>query len=136
MKRILPVSALLASLLPGAGVADDYREIATLQEYLDFAQYTDGTITAGQLASVELGGVLFIDTRSPERFAAGHIPGAINIEWRQILTRRGEIPDDRPVVLYCDTGMLSSKAHMALRIAGREDVKVLFRGYGAWLEGE
>ena len=80
--------------------------------------------------------MLFIDTRSPERFAAGHIPGAINIEWRQILTRRGEIPDDRPVVLYCDTGMLSSKAHMALRIAGREDVKVLFRGYGAWLEGE
>jgi rhodanese-related sulfurtransferase len=78
MKRILPVSALLASLLPGAGVADDSREIAALQEYLDFAHYTDGTITAGQLASVDLGGVLFIDTRSPERFAAGHIPGAIN----------------------------------------------------------
>ena len=134
MKRFLPVFVLLASLLPGAGVADDSREISALQEYLDFAQYTDGTITAGQLASVDIGGVLFIDTRSPERFAAGHIPGAINIEWRQILARRDEIPDERPVVLYCDTGMLSSKAHMALRVAGRENVKVLFRGYAAWLE--
>ena len=106
--------------------------LEAMQEYLDFAEYSDGSISSEQLRSLDLDNVFFVDTRNKGQFDAGHIPGATNIEWRQILTRRDEIPTDKPVVLYCETGLLSSKAHFALRVAGRDNVKVLWGGYLMW----
>jgi len=129
MKHVL---WLLLALLPGASHAASDAAIEAMQEYLDFAEYSEGAISADQLASVDSGGILFIDARSRAQYDAGHIPGAINIEWRQVLARRDEIPADRPVVLYCETGLLSSKAQFALRVAGRENVKVLWGGYLMW----
>ncbi len=85
-----------------------------------------------QLASVGAGEILFIDTRSPDQYESGHIPDARNIEWREVLTRKEEIPMDKTVVLYCDTGLLSAKAHFALRLAGYENLKVLQGGYLMW----
>ncbi len=41
-----------------------------------------------------------IDVRSPDAYAAGHIPGAINIPGDQLPARVAEIPRDRPVVVY------------------------------------
>jgi rhodanese-related sulfurtransferase len=41
-----------------------------------------------------------IDVRSPEDYAAGHIPGAINIPGDQLSSRLAEVPRDRPVVVY------------------------------------
>jgi len=115
-----------------AAMADDNPAIDAIQEYMEFAEYSDGAISTAQLASVGAGEILFIDTRSPGQYKSGHIPDARNIEWREVLTRKQEIPVDKTVVLYCDTGMLSSKAHLALRLAGYENVKVLLGGYLAW----
>ncbi len=56
----------------------------------------------------------------------------MNIEWREILVRRDEIPRDRPVAYYCDTGPLTSKAQFILRLAGFDPIKVLFGGFDAW----
>ena len=89
-----------------------------------------------QLASIDGQAIVFVDARNPERFAAGHIPNAINIEWRQILERRNEIPEDKSVVLYCDTGLSSSRAYMILKLAGRENIKVLRGGYLMWKDYE
>ncbi|NBD31305.1 MAG: sulfurtransferase, partial [Alphaproteobacteria bacterium] len=38
---------------------------------------TDALITPEQLKDME--GVVIIDTRAPEAYAAGHIPGAVNL---------------------------------------------------------
>ena len=113
-------------------IADDNPAIDAIQEYMDFADYSDGAISTTQLASVGAGEILFIDTRNPGQYASGHIPDAKNIEWREVLARKEEIPMDKTVVLYCDTGLLSAKAHLALRLAGYENVKVLQGGYPAW----
>ena len=118
-------------LAPGT-YAEDNPAIEAMQEYMEFAEYSEGSISTEQLASIETGEISFIDTRNKGQFDEGHIPGAVNIEWRQILSRRDEIPTDKPVVLYCETGLLSSKAHFALRVAGRENVKVLWGGYLMW----
>lgn len=118
-------------LAPGT-YAEDNPAIEAMQEYMEFAEYSEGSISTEQLASIETGEIFFIDTRNKGQFDEGHIPGAVNIEWRQILSRRDEIPTDKPVVLYCETGLLSSKAHFALRVAGRENVKVLWGGYLMW----
>ena len=113
-------------------MAETGAAIGAMQEYLDFAEYADGSISTEQLASTGTSGILFFDARNRAQYEAGHIPGAVNIEWREILARRDEIPGDRPVVLYCETGLLSSRAHFALRVAGYENVKVLWGGYLVW----
>jgi hypothetical protein len=56
-----------------------------MQEYLDFAEDADGSISTEQLASTDTGEVLFVDTPNRDQYEAGHIPGAVNTEWREIL---------------------------------------------------
>lgn len=115
-------------------LAENEPALDAIQEYLEFAEYSDGAIMPEQLASIDSKDILYVDARNAERYTAGHIPGAINIEWRQILERRDEIPKDKSVVLYCDTGLSSSRAYFILRLAGRENIKVLRGGYLMWKE--
>ncbi len=61
---------------------------------------------------------VLIDVRTPEEFAAGHIPGAVNISVDQLAQRLNEIPKDKPVVLYCRSGNRSSQAAQILERAG------------------
>ncbi|MGD2117976.1 MAG: rhodanese-like domain-containing protein [Chromatiales bacterium] len=134
-KVILPATLLLLSSLPLASLADsspDSIVLERIQEYLDFAEYSAGSISTEQLEAAEAGEIVYIDTRNAGQYEAGHIQGAINIEWRQILNRKDEIPTDRTVVLYCETGLLSSKAQFILQLAGYNNVKVLWGGYLVW----
>jgi rhodanese-related sulfurtransferase len=128
MKKILFLSLLF--LIATNIQANDGVE--ALQDYAEFAEYSDGSITRAQLESIKSGNIQYIDTRNKGQYEAGHIPNAINIEWREILSRLDEVSKDKTVVLYCETGLLSSKAHLMLRIAGRENVKVLWGGYLIW----
>jgi rhodanese-related sulfurtransferase len=43
---------------------------------------------------------LLVDVRTPEEFAAGHIPGAVNIPVTEMEARANELPEDQRVVLY------------------------------------
>jgi phage shock protein E len=71
---------------------------------------------------VAQGGVL-LDVRSPEEFAAGHLPGAINIPVAEVRARAAEIgARDRPVVTYCRSGGRSARAAATLRELGFERV--------------
>ncbi len=119
-------------LVSSAAFAADNAAIEAMREYMEFAEYSEGSISTDQLASVDGKEIFFVDTRNKGQFDAGHIPGARHIEWREILARRDEIPTDVPVVVYCETGLLSSKAQFALSVAGRENVKVLWGGYLMW----
>lgn len=61
---------------------------------------------------------LLIDVRTPQEFADGHIAGAINIPVEEIGGRLNEVPDDKPVVLYCRSGNRSAQAANILVGAG------------------
>ena len=54
-----------------------------------------------------------LDVRSPEEFAAGHIPGAVNIPIEQLRGRLDELPRDRPIVAYCKVGQ---RGYLATRL--------------------
>ena len=45
--------------------------------------------------------VTVLDVRPTEEFAAGHVPGAINIPVRELARRLKELPKSREVVAYC-----------------------------------
>ena len=63
---------------------------------------------------------LIVDVRTPEEFAAGHYPGAINIPHDDIVDgiRELSIADSHPIVLYCRTGNRSGQAERALTAEG------------------
>ncbi len=133
MRRLLvTLNALLClAALPGLSHATD-PALTAMEGYFDFVDYGGGVVTPAQIAGGEWKSFHVIDTRSPERFATGAIPGATNIEWRQLLARRNEVPRDRMVLVYCDSGMLSAQAHFALRVAGYDNLRLLQGGMVGW----
>ena len=48
---------------------------------------------------------MLIDTRTPEEFSFGTIPGAVNIPLDEMREHLAEIPTDKPVVLFCAVGL-------------------------------
>lgn len=67
-------------------------------------------------------GASIVDVRTPEEFRGGGYPGAVNIPLQVLAARLGEIPKDRPVVLYCASGGRSALAARQLQKAGFPDV--------------
>ena len=63
-----------------------------------------------------------VDVRTPEEFAGGAIPGAVNISLQDLPARLDRIPRDRPVILYCRSGNRSAFAADVLQQAGYGDV--------------
>jgi NADPH-dependent 2,4-dienoyl-CoA reductase/sulfur reductase-like enzyme/rhodanese-related sulfurtransferase len=55
---------------------------------------------------------LLIDTREPEEFQAGHVPGAINLPLSQMRSRYAELPKDRDIWICCGVGQ---RAYYATR---------------------
>lgn len=126
------LAALFSLVLLAAPVAAESPAVKAMQEYMEFAPYEAGIIVPQQLSKDVFESVVLIDTRDAGQFAKGTIPGARNIEWREVLTRIGEIPTDKKVILFCNTGSLSAQAAFALRVAGRDNVLVLQTGIDGW----
>lgn len=60
-----------------------------------------------------------LDVRSAREFAAGHVPGAVNIPFARIGARVNELRADRaPLVVYCELGPRAWIAGWVLRRAG------------------
>jgi rhodanese-related sulfurtransferase len=76
--------------------------------------------------------MLIIDARDAAQYNKEHIPGAVNIEWRQVLAKSADIPKNKPVLIYCNTGTLSAQAGFALRVSGWENVQILQGGFAEW----
>lgn len=82
----------------------------------------NGDISGGEARDLVANGATLVDVRTPDEFAAGHVPGAINIPVQELAARKGEIERSSPVVLYCRSGMRSKRAQSMLRDAGFVEV--------------
>ena len=132
MKNLLCTSMVIL-LAAAPAVADDKAKlIDELSGYLEFVDYGGGTIFAEQIPKSEYSKMMIIDARDAAQFAKEHISGAVNIEWRQVLSKLSSIPKDKSVLIYCNTGSLSAQAGFALRVSGWENVKILQGGYAEW----
>lgn len=125
------LAVILALGLATPALAND-AAIDGMQEYLDFADYEAGIILPQQIDQTVFEAATFIDTRDAGQFEAGTIPGAVNIEWREVLLRMDEIPQTGMVILFCNTGSLSAQATFALRVAGRTNAVVMQGGIQGW----
>jgi len=77
---------------------------------------------------------LILDVRTPEEYAEGHIPGAINIPHDQLGSRHAEIAahKDKDVVLYCRSGRRVGIAADILQAAGFSKLLHLAGDMGGW----
>jgi len=73
-----------------------------------------------------------IDVREPNEFEAGHILGARNIPLSQMKMRLTELRPDKPVYLYCQSGMRSGRAAQFLHRKGYKDLSQLQGGFKKW----
>ncbi|TKX78102.1 rhodanese-like domain-containing protein [Halorubrum sp. SD626R] len=86
---------------------------------------------------VQAGEVRVIDTRSPEQYEQGHIPGAINVPLGDLPSRVSDIDwDGTDVVCACPVGQSSKQAAMLIQSyeGVEEDVLVasMAGGYEEW----
>jgi phage shock protein E len=80
--------------------------------------------------------MIVLDVRTPEEFAAGHIPGAVNIPYTHLPARISELPDagEKDIVIYCATGIRSERAAMRFRENGFTRLLHLDGDMKAWQE--
>ena len=75
---------------------------------------------------------LLIDVREESEYAEGHLPGAINIPLRTLAMNLDKVPADKPVFVYCASGLRAGTAAAALHVLGYDNVKAFPGGFKAW----
>lgn len=85
------------------------------------------------LERMRAGVVTVLDVRPEDEYALGHLPGAVNIELRDLERRLSGLDRNREIVAYCRGPycVLSYEAVAALRARGFE-VRRLEDGYPEW----
>ena len=103
----------------------DWKNIATWAVallLLGYVFFFRGRADAGAKEAVQAGAKL-VDVRTPQEYAAGHIPGAVNIPVQEMDARLAEFgPKDGVVVVYCRSGARSATAKQKLEAAGYKTV--------------
>jgi hydroxyacylglutathione hydrolase len=84
----------------------------------------------------KLGDAFVLDVRAKGEYEAGHIPGAIQLHGGRVMWHLDELPRDRPIVVYCQTGSRSAVVASALRAAGFDEVVELEGSYEGWIKAQ
>jgi rhodanese-related sulfurtransferase len=72
------------------------------------------------------------DVRDTGQFTKEHVPGASNIEWRQVFAQRAKLPKDKTILVYSNTSSFATQVAMALRLGGVENLRLLYGGFNEW----
>jgi adenylyltransferase/sulfurtransferase len=75
---------------------------------------------------------LLVDVREPAEWEIVRLPGAVLIPKGDVPSKLAELPQDRPVVAYCKTGIRSAEVLALLKNAGFADAKHVQGGISAW----
>ncbi|MEM9927727.1 MAG: rhodanese-like domain-containing protein [Cyanobacteria bacterium P01_D01_bin.50] len=86
-----------------------------------------------ELIKVEEAPVI-LDVRSAEEYAEGRIPGAINIEYRELPSRIDKVRNfgKRKIIVYCERGVRANIAEDTLKKAGFTDILHLEGDMSGW----
>ncbi len=94
-------------------------------------------LTPAQFAeALRQSGAVLLDVRRPDEFAAGHLPGAVNIDVTapDFAKRVAALNKAQPTYVYCRSGARSAKAADQLTTAGFVKVANMLGGVLDWTE--
>jgi rhodanese-related sulfurtransferase len=120
--RTIVIAIALAFLLVGPASAESEAPLEA------------PSIAPSELSERRVSGTapVVIDVRTAEEYAAGHVPGALNIPFDQVAQRISEIEAPHGVALYCMLGPRARMGESALLNAGYTSVLHLEGGLAAW----
>ena len=122
MKKLMPIILSVLMLTSCAGTSNNktntYRQISMDEAVKMMSEET---------------GYIILDVRRPDEFAAGHIPGSINVANESIGTDEiPELPDKNQLIMvYCRSGRRSKEASEKLVKLGYTNI-VEFGGILDW----
>jgi len=116
---VLPLSAAACGF--GEKTAEGYENTEVKHAYQHWNQ--------GEASSVPF---VFIDVRTPQEYAEGHLKDAVLIPLQELEARMAEVPKDKQVYLYCRSGRRSAEAAGILAKAGYTNIENVLGGIQAW----
>ncbi len=98
---------------------------------LDFMKKTKSDwnyITPEELHKEDLSKYFLLDIRKEEDYKKGHIKGAKNIYWENLLDEENleKLPNDKKIVLICYVGHTASQMLVALKLLGYDVIALKF----------
>lgn len=121
----------------------------------DGKEATDITVTMEQVKASNRMGMRLLDARAPERYRgekeplydkAGHIPGAVNYFWQDVLKEDGSyktveqlqehfrgLPKEQEIIVSCGSGISACPNYLALKMAGFKQVRLYPGSYSDWI---
>ena len=124
----LPTETSPVTEVPAASSQDALAHFERLLTFETDCWDIHTALTAGHT------GFVVLDVRSPESYAAGHVPGALNLPHRRIVERNlAQFDPDVLFVVYCDGPHCNGADRAAVRLArlGRK-VKKMIGGIEGW----
>ncbi len=143
------------SLLLVTSEADEVREAVTRLARVGIEQvqgYLEGGVAAwhragrpvAQLAQMPIdmlrselaekaGRLQVVDVRRPAEYAAGHVPGAVNLPLDRLASEAGRLDRERQTLVICAGGYRSSAGAAMLLRAGFGAVANVIGGTSAWI---
>ncbi len=119
----------------------------------DGTEYT-GVVDMEGLRAAQAEGAILIDSREEKRYqgleepidpVAGHIPGAVNYPWQSVtdasnyslgvaaqVQRWSELDGERPLLVYCGSGVTACVNLLSLALAGRDDARLYAGSWSDW----
>lgn len=126
---INPKDVLILSYIKEAAEREDENLLEKLRNFLDKTKDDWNYILPEDFKKqIDDKDFFIVDLRRPEDFKKGHIPGAVNIFWLDILEEENlkKLPKDKKIVLYCYVGHTSSQALVILKLLGYDVIALKF----------
>ena len=155
MMRFTIVLKAITILVVGSGAGLAYNAMSdsgiplrtprnvTASEHVNWSLYLEGVRAslADAKAAYDSGTVIFLDARVSRSYAAGHIPGALNLTPHDVSTDGRKklvgIPRDAQIITYCGGARCQASvklAHLLKQGLGFTRVRAFFDGWGAWID--
>ncbi len=91
-----------------------------------FIPFGQSGMDAGVAQAGSTAGAVIVDVRTPDEYAQGHVPGAVNLPLQALdagrAFRRVAPTPSTPIYLYCASGARSDQAARVARRAGYTNV--------------
>jgi rhodanese-related sulfurtransferase len=146
MKKLIREIIVLVALSSILGAAVHFSLVRRFVR----GEFKQGFLDQGELPGIRFitlaetedlfgqGRAVFVDSRSGEGFAAGHIPGALNIpleESKRGLPREAlAYPPDQILIVYCEGGDCQTSISLAklIHALGFRDLRIFAGGWTEW----
>jgi len=87
---------------------------------------------AYQLVKAQDSDTVFLDVRTPGEYQSGHVPHAKLIPVQTLANRLNEVPKDKNIIVYCESGVRAARAAEILVSHGYTHVKSMKASMRGW----